>query len=95
MEMTYGQSKESKIVHSQKEGHELHAKLSKILAIRKKTTKNQRHVQDQYKIQTAGSHLISHKDHIADPAAVPGTPSTTIQGMMESHIKVSEQTSYG
>ena len=56
MEMKYGQSKESKIAHSQKNGRELRAKLLKMLAIRKKTNaKNQRRAQDYHKIQTAGS----------------------------------------
>ena len=43
-------------LNTQKKGHELQAKLSKMLAIRKKTNaKNQRHAQDYHKIQTAGS----------------------------------------
>ena len=42
--MTEGQSKESKIAHSQKNGRELRAKLSKMLAISKKQTQNTRGV---------------------------------------------------
>ena len=58
-----------------------------MLAIRKKTSaKNQRHAQDCCKIQAAGSHFISHKNHITDPAAVLDTPSTTIQGMMQPNL---------
>ena len=59
MEMTEGQSKESKIVHSQKKWRELRAKLSKILAIRKKKTKakNKRCAQDYHKIETGGSQI--------------------------------------
>ena len=36
MAMTKGQSKESKMAHSQKKGREFRAKLSKMLAIREK-----------------------------------------------------------
>ena len=56
LEMTQGQSKESKIAHSQKNGQELRTELSKMLAIKKKTnTKNQRHARDYHNIQMAGS----------------------------------------
>ena len=50
---------ESKIAHSQKKGRELRAKLSKMLAIRKKKTKakKQRRAQDYHKIQAAGSQI--------------------------------------
>ena len=34
----------------------------------------------------AGSHLISHKDHITDLAVVLDTSSTTIEGMMEPNL---------
>ena len=65
MKITKGQSKESKIAHSQKKGRELPPKLSKILAIKKKTNaKSQMRVQDHCKIKPARSHLISHKDQL-------------------------------
>ena len=45
-----------KIAHSEKKGCELHAELSKMLAIREKMNiKKQRCAQDYNKIQTAGS----------------------------------------
>ena len=43
-------------------------------------------VQNYFKIQMAGSHLISHKDHITDLAVVLDTSSTTIEGMMEPNL---------
>ena len=54
--------------------------------IKKTNAKNQRHFQNYCKIQTAGNHLISHKDHSKDPAAVLDMPSATIQGMMEPNL---------
>ena len=55
MEITQGQSKESRIEHSQKKGYELRAKSSNMLAIRKKNAINQRRAQDHHQIQAAGS----------------------------------------
>ena len=54
--------------------------------IKKTNAKNQRCAQDYCKVQTAGNHLISQKDHITDSAAVLDTPSTTIQGTMEPNL---------
>ena len=55
MEMTYDQSKESKIAHSLKNGHELREIIKDAGNKEKTNAKNQKRVQDYHKIQTAES----------------------------------------